>query len=321
MKNRDYKQFIDKFLQVKVLVVGDTMLDLYITGRVERISPEAPVPVVLEESRKYFLGGAGNVAANVASLGGKVTLVSAVGKDAEGKLLEDICRKQKITPHFIKEAGRPTTHKTRAISGHHQLLRIDREETKDLSKKTEKSLVKLIKNLDDHNIVIISDYAKGSLTEPVVNAVKYRFGSKKIIVNIKPPAKAPLYRGVYAVTLNAREARDLSSIDTLSDAGATRAAKYLSHYFRSGVVLTRGDRGMLVYDKKSRTGSKISSNALQVFDVTGAGDTVIATLAMMLGAKSSLPDAAYVSSVSAGVVVGVKGTAAIKISDLKFRLS
>ena len=113
----------------------------------------------------------------------------------------------------------------------------------------------------------------------------------------------------------------MSSIDTLSDAGATRAAKYLSHYFRSGVVLTRGDRGMLVYDKKSRTGSKISSNALQVFDVTGAGDTVIATLAMMLGAKSSLPDAAYVSSVSAGVVVGVKGTAAIKISDLKFRLS
>lgn len=320
MKRQGYQQFFQAFPQIKVLIVGDAMLDLYITGSATRISPEAPVPIVLEESRTYFLGGAGNVAANTASLGGRVTLVGAVGNDPEARLMEDICRKQHITPRFVKEAGRVTTHKTRALAGHHQLLRIDREVVGTIAKASEQKLSALINNLEDQHIVIVSDYAKGALTEPVIAALKSRFGAKKIIVNIKPPAKIPLYRGVLAVTMNAKEAQVLSGIDTLSDSGATQAAKRLSRSFNASVVLTRGEKGMLVYDKSSRRAAKISSHALQVFDVTGAGDTVIATLALMLGAKAPLADAAEVASAAAGIAVGIKGTAAIKLSDLTSRL-
>ncbi|MBI4087365.1 MAG: bifunctional hydroxymethylpyrimidine kinase/phosphomethylpyrimidine kinase [Candidatus Liptonbacteria bacterium] len=321
MKGANYKEFIGKLSTTKVLVVGDSMLDLYISGRVERISPEAPVPVVLEESRKYFLGGAGNTAANVASLCGQATLVGVVGNDEAGTVIQDLCRRQRITPRLIRESGRPTVHKTRALAGHHQLLRIDREVADDISKSTEKKVVRTIKNLPDHDIVVLSDYAKGLLTPAVVDAVKKRFGLKRIIVNVKPSARVALYRNVNAITLNSKEAHELTNIDTKSDNGARGAAKELSKIFSASVVLTRGEKGMLVYDRSLKRNSHVSPEALQVFDVTGAGDTVVATLATMLAAGAPLLKAAEVASVAASIVVGVKGTAAIKLSDLKTRLA
>lgn len=320
MKGGNYKKFIDAFPAAKVLVVGDSMLDLYITGRVDRISPEAPVPVVLEESRKYFLGGAGNTAANVASLCGQATLVGVIGNDEPGIVIQDLCRRQGITPRLIRESGRPTVHKTRALSGHHQLLRIDREVAGDISKSTEKKVVRTIKNLPHHDIVVLSDYAKGLLTPAVVDAVKKRFGLKRIIVNVKPSARVALYRNVRVITLNAKEAHELTKIDTKSDAGARRAAKELSKIFSASVVLTRGEKGMLVYDRSLKRGSHISPDALQVFDVTGAGDTVVATLATMLASGAPLLKAAEVASAAASIVVGIKGTATVHINELRSRL-
>lgn len=321
MKGISYKQFIDKFSAAKVLIVGDSMLDLYITGRVDRISPEAPVPVVLEESRKYFLGGAGNTAANVASLCGKATLVGMIGNDDAGTVVQDLCRRQNITPKLIRESGRPTIHKMRALSGHHQLLRIDREVAGDVSRSTEKKVAETIKNLPHHDIVVLSDYAKGLLTPSVVDAVKRRFGPKRIVVNIKPSARVALYHGVNVITLNAKEAHELTKIDTKSDAGARRAAKELSRSFSASVVLTRGEKGMLVYDRSSKRGSHVSPEVLQVFDVTGAGDTVVATLATMLAAGAPLLKAAEVASAAASIVVGIKGTATVHVNELKSRLA
>ncbi|MBI2048885.1 MAG: bifunctional hydroxymethylpyrimidine kinase/phosphomethylpyrimidine kinase [Parcubacteria group bacterium] len=191
----------------------------------------------------------------------------------------------------------------------------------DISKSTEKKVVRTIKNLPDHDIVVLSDYAKGLLTPAVVDAVKKRFGLKRIIVNVKPSARVALYRNVNAITLNSKEAHELTNIDTKSDNGARGAAKELSKIFSASVVLTRGEKGMLVYDRSLKRNSHVSPEALQVFDVTGAGDTVVATLATMLAAGAPLLKAAEVASVAASIVVGVKGTAAIKLSDLKTRLA
>ena len=227
MKVKDSKKnFIDDFKNKKILVVGDLILDLYIRGVVERISPEAPVPVVLEKSKKYVLGGAGNVAANASALKGNVTLVGICGNDQEGRIMKKICRSLQIVPRFLIEKGRPTSLKTRATADRHQVLRIDREAMNALRHETEQKLISLVKKLGAYDIVVLSDYAKGCITPRVADFVRNYFGGKKIIVGVKP-SQAMLYKNVFAVVLNLKEAMAITGARVDSDAAAVEIMKRL----------------------------------------------------------------------------------------------
>jgi len=319
MNKISQKKIVENFKNERILVVGDALLDLYIRGEVERISPEAPVPVVLEKERLYALGGAGNVAANAAALGGKVTLAAVCGNDPEGKIIRRLCAARKIAGKFVSERGRPTSLKTRPIARRHQLLRIDREITADISKGTEAKLMSLIAKAGDFDYVIAQDYSKGCLTPRVMEFLKSRFGRKKIIVGVKP-GRMEAYRGVYLVVLNLKEAQALTGIRADSDAATARAAKILSREFSSSVALTRGEYGITTYDKAASKTCHIPTRALHVYDVTGAGDTVLATLTLMLGAGAKLNEAAEVANHAAGIVVGIEGTATVTPSLLKATL-
>lgn len=322
-----YQEIVKKFRATKILVAGDVMLDLYIRGDVERISPEAPVPIVFEKSREYSLGGAGNVAANIAALGGRITLLGSVGNDSEGRFIYGLCRQSGIIPRFVSEPERPTSQKTRAVSGHHQLLRIDREEIGAISKDAEKKVARLIENFGDQDLVVVSDYAKGFITEAVVAALKKRFGGNKIIANIKPAAHAELYKGINTIvglykgintiTLNVKEAYLFTGIDASTDKGAVNASRLLCGRLGASVVLTRGEHGLTAYDRKFRKAVHVANSALRVFDVTGAGDTVVATLALMLAVGEPLFRATEVANHAGGIVVGLSGTAVVRPSDLK----
>lgn len=321
MKKRSYRETIEKFPKARILVVGDVMLDHYISGEVERISPEAPVPIVLERSREYFLGGAGNVAANIVALGGNAALAGAVGDDVEGKYVLKLCRERNITPYLVKQKERPTARKARILAGSHQLLRLDRELIGDISHSVERKVARAIKSSGEYDLVVISDYAKGFLTEGVIGAIKKRFGSKRIIANIKPSAKLAPYKNIRLATLNAKEAYDLTRIQTSTDAGTARAAAALSRAMGASMVVTRGEHGMTVYDRELKRASHISSSALNVFDVTGAGDTVIAALALMQANGATLAESALVANRAAGMVVGAKGTATVRPEELLAKLS
>lgn len=324
-----YQEIIKKFRATKVLVFGDVMLDLYIQGDVERISPEAPVPIVLERSREYSLGGAGNVAANIAALGGRVTLMGNIGNDNEEDFVRGLCRRSGIVPRFLHESKRPTSVKMRAVSGQHMLLRIDREKIGAISKDTEKKAARMVKNLPDQDLVLISDYAKGFVTKTAARVLKKRFGGKKIIANIKPMPIAQvgafafkgidigLFKGINTITMNANEGRFYTGVDTSTDKGAANASRLLSKRLNASVVLTRGSHGLTAYDNKLKKAIHVANRALHVFDVTGAGDTVVATLAFMLGSGESLFKAAEVANHAGGIVVGRRGTAAVLPSDLR----
>jgi len=312
-------EIINSFKKKSILVVGDVILDLYIRGVVLRISPEAPVPVVTEQSRDYLLGGAGNVAANVAALGGKATLIGVAGNDQEGKMVRRICSARGIASKFVSESGRPTALKTRATADRHQVLRIDREVAGPVKKSTEQKLVALLGRVKPHDIVVISDYAKGCVTKKVVETLKRRFGSRWIIVGAKPQ-HAALYKNVGLVVLNLHEVRALTGIYGDTNASAAMAAKAVSKMFSSSVVLTRGEYGITTYDKKLRKISHVETRAVQVYDVTGAGDTVLATVALMLASHAPLQDAADVANHAAGIVVGIQGTATVGPKELRAAL-
>lgn len=312
---KNFKELVNGFQKKKILVLGDVMLDLYIRGAVDRISPEAPVPVVLEEQRKYALGGAGNVAANISSLGGKASLFGVLGNDEEGKIVRRLCRGSRIACNCFVESKKPTALKTRAMGGHHQLLRIDRESAAPVSGAIENKIIARLQREGDYDIVVVSDYNKGMTSKRITEFLKRRFGGKRIIVGAKPP-QADLYKGAAVVVLNLKEAEILTGIYGENPNLASRAARELSRRFLSSVVLTRGEHGVTVYNRKSRRASHIRAKALQVYDVTGAGDTILAALALALASGSSLEEAADIANRAAGIVVGRYGTAAVSSREL-----
>jgi len=308
-------QYIDQFPKKSILVVGDVMLDLYIRGEVERISPEAPVLVVLETSRQVTLGGAANVANNIKALGAKVSLFGVIGKDMEGELIEKTCRAGKINSHLVVDSERMTTTKTRALARHHHLLRIDRENKTSLSPAIEKKIVSEIKNLPKHDLVVVSDYNKGFFTKNIIQALEKRFGKNKIVANFKP-ANSHLFKNILALTHNVKEAKEITNIFATDNKFAGKVALALGKKFSSSIILTRGDRGMTLLEKKFPP-IHIPARATKVMDVTGASDTVISVLSLMLACESSLVEAAKLANFAAGLVVGLEGTATISIDYLK----
>lgn len=321
LRERLNDSLVDTLAGIPVLVVGDIMLDHYLTGDVERISPEAPVPVVRVENDRYILGGAGNVVRNIAALGGKPEVISVVGEDDTGRTVQHLLSQQDLSGHIVVEKARKTTIKTRIIARNQQMLRVDREDSGSLSQGTSKALASLIEDVGRrHGVVVVSDYGKGVVCEQVMRAVmslKTRdVSGMKVLVDPKV-VNTPLYAGVDLLTPNAKEATEMTGVGAVGREGVIKAGLALFKKLRCAqLCVTLGAKGMAVFSRPGMV-AHVPTVARQVFDVTGAGDTVIAVLALALGAGLDLTTASVLANYAAGHVVGQVGTSAVTPSDLR----
>ena len=312
-------KLFDNFLKARLLVIGDVMLDRYWWGDVTRISPEAPVPVVRLRRDTYVPGGAANVAVNVAGLGAEVTLLGLVGSDPEGESLRKSLVKNGVSPeNLIESSERPTNTKTRVIAHNQQVVRVDREITSGLSEIDNRricdSLPGYIANSD---VVLLSDYAKGTLSDPVLLEVLKGAREAGKLVIVDPKGKNfSKYRGASVLTPNRQEAADASGFDPESDGLVPRAgSQLLADLDLAAILITESEEGMTLFEK-GREPLHYAAAAKEVYDVTGAGDTVIATMAVALAAGSGFPEAARLANIAAGIVVQQLGTASISREKL-----
>ena len=308
---------IDDIAGRRVLVVGDVMLDHFVRGEVERVSPEAPVLVVNVTEERSMLGGAANVAANVAALGGHAVLVGAVGEDAGAALLSQlIAETEGITDALVRVAGHPTTQKTRYLGGDRHLLRADRERI-GLDAEAERRLIAAaLAELPSCEVVVISDYAKGVGCPGVVLAVIQAADAAAIPVAVDPKrADMGVYRGARLLTPNRKEMRLATAEDCTDDASCDRAGEAVCAATGAAVLLTRSEHGVCLY----RPGQPVwrdPARAQAVRDVSGAGDTVIATAALALAAGADLQAAAHLANTAAAVAVGKSGTSCVTPQEL-----
>ena len=312
------KELFRKFEKTGILVIGDLMIDQFIWGRVKRISPEAPVPVVEVTEEELLLGGAANVAHNVLSLGGRVFIAGTIGKDDTGKILVDKLRESGVnTDGVIKDGTRPTTVKTRVIAHSQQVVRFDREEKTEIQRSTLSLLLEYVRAcLPRIHGIVISDYCKGLITKKLVKTLVELAGKKTFIAVDPKVGHFDYYRGVDLITPNTNEASLATGIDISDDKTLISAGNLLIKKLQCGsVIITRGDEGMTLFEKSGRI-THIPTCAQEVYDVSGAGDTVIATLTLCKAAGSPLSDAAIVANHAAGVVVGKMGTATVTRQDI-----
>ncbi len=313
--------YIERFPSCRLLVVGDLMLDEYVWGTVGRISPEAPVPVVAVTRDTRALGGAANVAVNVASLRARVRLAGLVGADPAGREVVRLLRKSRIAVDaLVADPDRPTTVKTRVIAQHQQVVRVDRERNEPPSDATCAALIrKVVAAVAETDGVVLSDYRKGALSPGLVEATVAAARKRGVFVAVDPKQKDfSYYRGCTLITPNKAEAEAaLGGRELAGDLEIWEGGKALIR--RSGakaVLITRGEEGMSLVERGRTSFFHIPARARQVFDVTGAGDTVIGTLAVGMGVGAPLREAALLANVAAGVVVGEVGTAPITTEKL-----
>ena len=312
------RQIAAGFASVRVLIVGDAMVDKFIVGRVTRISPEAPVPVVAFDHDLHRLGGAANVAHNVVALGGQATLVAATGQDDAAATLAHGCREAGIGPSLVSDAARPTTTKVRIVTERNQqVARIDYEADVEIAGAVEQRVVAEIqKHAPRASIIVISDYLKGCVTRGVMTAAVAAAGERGIPVLVDP--KIPhidYYAGATLVTPNHHEAEAAAHMRVRSTEEAREAARLVRARAQSAAVLmTRGDQGMWLLCDEAE--GHLPATAREVADVTGAGDTVIATLALALAAGGSMTEAARLANGAAGVAVSKFGPATVSTDEL-----
>lgn len=311
--------WLEGFAAARVLVVGDVMLDRYVSGEVRRISPEAPIPILRVQSRRRVLGGAGNVAQNIAALGALAALVGVVGTDAAAdEIAAEIADQPAIAGRLIPVADRPTAVKTRFMAGSHQLLRLDEERADPISADVENLVLAAIAEaLPDVGVVVLSDYGKGVLTDRVLaeTIALARAAGKPIIADPKR-ALFHAYAGVDLITPNALEVSQATGIATTDDAHATNAGDAARAQAQAGAVLvTRSEKGMTLV-RSGAPALHIPTRAIAVADVSGAGDTVVAALAVALDAGADLADAARIANAAAGIAVGKLGTATVLRAEL-----
>lgn len=314
--------YIERFPSCRLLVVGDIMLDEYVWGNVKRISPEAPVPVVAVTRDTIALGGAGNVALNVASLGAGVMIAGLVGSDPAGREIAHLLRRQGIDMSgLVTDPSRPTTVKTRVIAHQQQVVRVDREKREPPAERARKELRgRVLEGIRKADGVLLSDYRKGVLSRDLVEDVVAAAKKKGIFVAVDPKqTDFTFYRGCTLITPNRSEAEAaLGSHELQGDLDIWEGGKtLLKKTGASAILITRGEDGMSLVERGRRSFFHIPAQGRQVFDVTGAGDTVIGTLATGMGAGAPLRDAALLANVAAGVVVGEMGTAPITVEKLK----
>lgn len=309
---------MDKFRKVRILVVGDLIMDHFIWGKVRRISPEAPVPVVEVTSESIVLGGSANVVNNIHSLGGKALVTGVIGNDNDGRRLVDMLKEKGIPSEgIIKDPRRPTTIKTRIIAHSQQMVRFDREKKDRIDPETSAKVLSYIKKaVKGVDLVVISDYAKGLITQQLVeetNAICLALG-KPVAVDPKVE-HFDYYKKVTIVTPNNLEASQASGVEITDDNTLHRAGEVLFNRLGcQALLITRGENGMSLFEPDSET--HIPTVAKEVFDVSGAGDTVISTLALALASGASFREAAVLANFAAGVVVGKVGTATVSPEEL-----
>lgn len=312
--------YMGRFPSVRILVVGDIMLDEYVWGNVKRISPEAPVPVVAVTGDTRALGGAGNVAVNISGLSAKVELAGLIGADPAGReILRLLSRRRIGTAGIVSDRNRPTTTKTRVVAHHQQVVRVDREMKEAPDGRAREALRanvrKAIRGVDG---VVLSDYLKGALSRELVEDVVLAAKRNGAFVAVDPKrTDIAFYRGCTLITPNKSEAEASLGRELPGDLEILKGGKALLRRSRANAILiTRGEEGMSLIERGRIAFFHIPAEARQVFDVTGAGDTVIGTVAAAMGAGATIRDAALLANVAAGVVVGEVGTSPITTEKL-----
>jgi len=317
-------QAVARFGEARILVIGDVIVDQFIWGSVSRISPEAPVPVVNVNREELLLGGSANVLNNIFSLGGRGALCGVIGADLMGRQLVDLLEALPAPVDGLVQARRPTTVKSRVVAQGQQVVRFDREETGILSNESVQAMVDYLKrHLRDFDAVIVSDYSKGVVNEALMTGlhqlrrdiVSEEDRSLPLVVDPKP-ANLHRFVGATVITPNHLEAQLMSGMEIHNDRELLVAARHIRSEIDCGAVLiTRGESGMaLLLDDENLV--TIPTMAKEVYDVTGAGDTVASTLALGLAVGCSVIDAAILANYAAGIVVGKVGTASVSTDEL-----
>lgn len=312
---------INRFPSKRILVIGDIMLDKYVWGSVNRISPEAPVPVLLVEKETYVPGGAANAANNVASFGTTVTLIGVVGNDSAKLCLETELKKQRVNSILIEDKNRPTIVKERIMSRNQQLLRKDYEKTEAYSDKIrEKILVEFKKVAANSDAVIISDYSKG-INDPKIIKEIIRFCNKKKIISLADfkSANYQMYTDISIIAPNKHDSGKMLGIDPSSDEAINTIGKRFQEELNCQVIITCGSKGMMLFQKNKKP-KNIPSSAAEVYDVTGAGDTVSAAVTLALASGATLEDAAKIATLAAAVVIAKAGTSTCSFDELRNRV-
>ena len=315
----DLADHVRHFPDARVAVLGDVILDRYVTGHAHRLSPEAPIPVLRPSGNRCRLGGAANVALNIATLGGQTMLIGVVGDDAAGgEMTRLVEAAEGIDCQLVVSAGRPTTAKTRFMAGSHQLLRLDEETTEPLAAGTAAAvLARFAAALDWADVVVLSDYAKGVLSEAVLSAaLAPPQRAARLVVADPKRSDFAAYHGATILTPNEHEVRLATRIDAEHDAEADRAGRAaLDSTGGEAVLVTRSAKGLTLV-RRGSPALHLPTRAREVADVSGAGDTLVAALAVALGAGSTLPDAAALANLTAGISVGKPGTATVSAQEL-----
>lgn len=316
---------ISHFADARVLVIGDIIIDHFLWGTASRISPEAPVPVVNVQREDLLLGGSANVLRNIVSLGGKGALCGIIGDDAMGRKTVELVEQLGVSTEGLVVGQRPTTVKTRVVAQGQQVVRFDREETGLPSRS---SLEALLRYLEDHvhtfDAVMVSDYAKGVVSEQLMirlhqllSAARIREKRKLPLIVDPKPANMHCFVGATVITPNHHEAMQMAGIRIVDERSLVAAARHIRDDIGcEAVLITRGEAGMALLQADDDLVT-IPTMAKEVFDVTGAGDTVAATLALGLAAGGTMREAAVLANQAAGIVVGKIGTACVSASELR----
>lgn len=320
------KSLIEKvtlFRGKNILVIGDVGVDEYVMGAVKRISPEAPVPVLEVEGEDKRLGLAANVAQNVVSMGGQVKLVSVIGSDDGAEILRGLLHRSGVSHEYlVRDGQRPTTRKTRVMTGQHHLVRVDHEVRRHLSAESEANLLMVVeKNLGAADVVVLEDYAKGLLSQSLVEKIvklAHQAG-KPLMVDPHQTKFADFYKGVDLIKPNYNEALALTGVHEESIDDPSERVLHVGRTLQKmtgarQVVLTQGKDGMTIFSQNEVT--RVPTFAKKVFDVTGAGDTVIAALALGVAAGLPLSEACMIANFAAGVVVGKVGCVPCEVGEL-----
>jgi D-glycero-beta-D-manno-heptose-7-phosphate kinase len=322
MSNQRALEIIDNFSRARVLVVGDIMADHFIWGKVSRISPEAPVPVVDVKTDNFTLGGCANVLNNIHAMGGRVHLAGVVGSDETGKRLLSAFRGLGVdTGGIVVETGRPSTLKTRIVAHGQQMVRFDREDRKPIQAKSISKILSYIESLrDDLGALVISDYNKGVVTRSLLEGIRNTLAGRPVFTCVDPKQRDfSLYQGFDIITPNHIEAGYAAGEEMQNGQDHIRVGmKLLQQHNIKALLMTRGEEGMSLFERNGRIKhTEFPAQAREVFDVTGAGDTVIGVLALSMAAGASFREAAYLANHAAGIVVSKVGTATATREELK----
>lgn len=314
-------EIIKNYPRSGVLVVGDVMVDHFIWGRVSRISPEAPVPVVDVQKDSVMLGGSANVLNTIYAMGGRVFVAGVIGSDDIGRGLIRQLRERRIdTAGILAEAGRPTTLKTRIVAHGQQVVRFDHESRRPITRESEASILQYVRSLRDRiGAIVISDYSKGVVSRELVEGIQAVAAESKIFLCVDPKSSDfGLYSGVHVITPNHHEAQRAAGMEIVNGDDLLKLGEALLAKFDfQALLVTRGEEGMSLFERGRRIRhTHFPAQAKEVYDVTGAGDTVIGVLALSLAACATLKEATALANHAAGIVVGKVGTSTVSREEL-----